>query len=406
MEFEQQSIFDSPALPIQYTTLDNDGKVYCKLDWITCMFFDCSMNTVLSWLKLDDLVSDFLLQFYQRCQGYDHRFEFSCNGIMLDCSAFDFYGQQVDVCIFDKVVPKLRLELSGSGLDFLRSRGVDIDNFVRQPINLPEGAQYHFTRCDFAYDFINYCPEFMDQLLDYIYHNQLPSGRVPIYRMTSGVSCRVVTGGQKIVYLGSNQSDRMLRIYDKRLEQIDKLSWVYKKPNPYGDPDSWFRIEWQCRNKFANNMLVGVDDQGRMHDFKTILKLIFLKYAFAEGLSGDRHRNHVKPVDFWQNLFDWEHLEQRIIQNAKYVECKDPQEDFVQRFRVTNLRSLMYYLSLVGLDGMRADCNKYIQSLYQDDLVSQRRYMHFLNKCNYLQLQITSDSLGLYNNCGRLGFKI
>lgn len=412
MDLIQTSIFDAPfAGQVPYTKLDNDGKVYCKLDWVTVMFFDCCMNDILSWLKLDDAVSDYLLGFFERSRGYDQRFIFTYNGVTLDTSAFDLYGCNIDLQVFDCKLPKIRLDLSGTGLDFLRSRGLDVDNYLRAPYAFPEGAQYHFTRADFAYDFINYCPEFMDNLIDYVYRNQLPSGRIPILNLTGGMTCKVVTGGQKTVYVGSPQSDRMLRLYDKRLEQMDKSQWVYKKPNPYGDPESWFRIEWQVRNQFANTMLLGTDEKGRLHDFKSILKDIFTRYCFAEGLSGDKHRNHIKPVEFWQKLFNWEDLEKRIIQNAKYVQSVSPIEDLKKRFETVMIRTFILYYSIFGRERLQEACNEYIRNLFQTDPLSIRRYRIMLNHMNlyhgYLVLESDSfEGCGLYRLADRFAFRL
>ena len=310
MEYEQLNAFDQPALPdIKYLTLDQDRRIYTKIDWLTVMFTDCSMIDVLSWLKLQDSVSDFCTGFYERCRGYDQRFIFSFNGVTLDTSDFYFYGQDINVGLFDVVVPKIRLDISGTGLDFLRSTGLDIDHYVKVPPVLPDGAAYHFTRIDYAFDFINYCPRFVDQLIDHIHQHMLPSGRVTVVGLSSGIKARVVTGGQKTVYLGSPTADRMLRVYDKRMQFVDLNTGIYKKPNPYGDPESWIRIELQCRNVYANSLIFS--DLEHKH----VLKEIFSRYAFSEGTNSHNR----KPVEFWLKLFDLEDIEKRIIQNASFV---------------------------------------------------------------------------------------
>lgn len=321
MQFEQLGIYDQrfDQIPeLSYPTLDNDGKIYCKIDWLTLMFFDSTMNDVLKWLHLDDCVSDFCLSRFEQSRGYDQVFKFIYNGVMLETSTFSFYGEDLDVSIFDTVVPKIRLELSGTALDYLRSIGVDMNDYrLVEPI-LSEGGSYHFTRCDWAFDFINYKPDFVDRMIDHINTHKLPSERIPLASTKGAISCKLVTCGQKTIYLGSPQSDRMLRVYDKRMQHLNLTTQTYCKPNPYGDPDSWFRIEWQTRNKFANNLVHGYDEKGVPADFKSILKDIFDRYAFADGTIDAR--NKARPcVDFWLSLFDWSDLEKRIIQNANFV---------------------------------------------------------------------------------------
>ena len=337
MQFEQldftQQRFDVPQ-GVTYCQLDNDGKVYSKIDWLTVMFFDACLNDVLAWLHLEDCVSDFCASVFQQSRGYDEVFKFTFNGVMLETSSFNYYGEELTVSIFDTIVPKIRLELSGLALDYLRSIGVDMDTYRFNEPSLPEGASYHFTRCDFAFDFVNYNPEFVDCMIKHIDTNMLPSGRVPLASTKGAISCKVVTGNQKTIYLGSPQSDRMLRVYDKRMQYVNAASQTYVRPNPYNNPASWFRIEWQTRNKFANSLVLDAS-----LEFKHILKLIFEKYAFADGTV---RRDRV-PVDFWLRLFDWSDLETRIIQNAKYVEYETPDEQIIKSFETVMLRTFIFY---------------------------------------------------------------
>lgn len=143
MNFEQLTLDDLKTdftLPFHYASLDNDQKVYCKLDWLTVMFFDCSMHDVLKWIHLENSVSDFCSSLYQVSRGYDDVFKFNFNNVMLETSSFNFYGENLDISIFNVVVPKIRLELSGTGLDYLRSIGVNMDSYRLVAPELPSGG--------------------------------------------------------------------------------------------------------------------------------------------------------------------------------------------------------------------------------------------------------------------------
>lgn len=408
MQFEQLSYFDTVPT-VNYETLDNDGKVYCKIDWLTVMFFDCTLNHVLTWLKLGDCVTDFCAGAYQQSRGYDEVFKFVYNGVLLETSSFNFYGQDMDVSIFDTIVPKIRLELSGGALDYLRSIGIDMNSYRLVPPVLPDGGSYHFTRCDFAYDFVNYKPEFVDRMIDHINVHKLPSERIPLASTKGAIGVKVVTGGQKTIYLGSPQSDRMLRVYDKRMQYVDLATQTYKKPNPYGDPASWFRIEWQTRNMFANNLAHGVDQNGLPADFRSILKDIFDRYAFADG-TVNNHNTSRPVVDFWLELFEWEDLERRIIQNVKYVQYDTPEEKAIKTFKTTQIRNFIYVYSLLGPVSFEKLINEYLLSLNSPDPVSVRRNLAFLNRLNEFQdyhvPTSASTAHGLVNVLGRLFFKI
>lgn len=407
MQFEQISIdhhFDQP-LQIRYNTLDNNKRIYCKIDWLTVIFENCSLNHVLRWLKLEDAVSDFCAAAYEQSRGFDNVFKFAYNGIILETSSFNFYGVDLTVSIFDTIVPRIRLELSGSALDYLRSMGLDMDQYRFTAPVLPLCGSYHFTRADFAYDFVNYMPEFVDQMLDHVYTNMLPSGRVPLASTKGAIGCRVITGGQKTIYLGSPQADKMLRVYDKKMQYVDLTSGLYKKQNPFDDPESWFRIEWQIRNKLAHNLVLDSSQ-----DFKSILRLIFNNYAFAKGNHDINHAGPRPVVDFWLKLFNWKEVETRIIQNANYVQCESPEEKLCKSFESVMIRSFILWFSLLGREEAEKRCNAYLKSLYLPDPVSDRRKIAFINKLNQLKsfelpCNSADSSGGLWRFSDRLFFK-
>lgn len=383
MEFEQLSIdTQNSVIPQRFTycTLDNNGKIYCKIDWMTVIFEKCTLNHVLKWLKLENCVSEFCEESYEQSRGYDVLFKFIYNGIVIETSKFGFFSSEEETPVFETVVPKIRLELSGTALDYLRSINVDMDTYRFVVPELPEGGGYHFTRVDWAYDFVNYMPGFVDKMIEHCNVHALPSGRIPLASTRGAIGCRIVTGGQKTVYLGSPQSDSMLRVYDKRMQHIDLNTGVYKKTNPYGNPDSWYRIEWQTRNKNAHKYAIGTDDKGNYADFKSILYDIFEKYAFADG-TVKRDRN---PVEFWQSLFNWKEIESRIVQNAKYVECETYYEKLMMRVR---RQSLFDFLSvLCETTEMREKrINGYLLSLFgNNDPSKDGERQRLINRVNQL----------------------
>lgn len=399
MEFEQISIFDSPGVfPRQ---LDSDGKIYCKLDWLTVIFFDSTLNHVLHWLQHDDCISEFCEGAYEQSRGYDQVFRFVYNNILIETSAFNFYGRQEDLSMFDVVLPKIRLDLSGSALDYLRSCGIDMDTYRFTVPKLPEGGSYHFTRCDFAFDFINYRPDFVDRLIDHIRVHALPSGRVPLASSKGAIGCKVVTCNQKTVYLGSPQSDRMLRVYDKRMEQMNLATGLYKKPNPYGNPDSWFRIEWQTRNKFANDLV-----QDRSLQMLHILKMIFQAYAFADG-TVDNHNAQRPPVEFWLSLFDWKDIEKRTIQKANFIQYVTSAERLKNRVESIIMREMILYFSLYGTSEFINAARDWLRNIQQKDPVNVRRWTALLNKMNECKLVVpTEPCTGMFWDCGFVNFDL
>lgn len=401
MQFEQISLHHIPLKSGRtLSEVDPGGHVVPKIDWLTIIFQDCSLNHVLRWLQQDDCVSEFCESIYELSRGYDQVFTFRYNDILLETSAFSFYGVDQNEALFDIVVPKIRLELSGTALDFLRACGIDMDSYRFTVPVLPEGASYHFTRCDWAFDLLDYKSTFIDDLIDHIRTHSLPSGRVPIASSHGAISYKVVTGDQKTVYLGSPQSDRMLRCYDKRLQYIDRTTGAYVKPDPYGQPDSWLRIEWQTRNKLAHNLVMDSS-----LEFKHILRKIFDTYAFADGtVARDR-----SVVPFWSTLFPWKDIESRIIQNLNFVEFRTPEDRVISSFKTVMLRNFMFAYSILGSKGIEKMCNDYLSGLMRSDPTSVRRRLAFYNRLNQLEIakELSSDRAeGLWNNSGRLFFKL
>jgi len=303
--------FVNPAFLKPTGVIDDSSRLCCKIDWLTVMFKNCTMRDVLKWISMESAIPDFMENISLQTRGLDQKYIFMYNQIKLEAPTLIFYGVPENVCIFDLVVPSIRLELSGGALDYLRSCGID-PNALRYkvPVSSCDGMSWHFSRCDFAYDFINYSAGFVDVLIDFIEHNRLPSSRVPLSGTSSAVSATVRTGSEKTVYLGSPQSDKLLRVYDKRMQYVDLATGVYKKDNPYNNPSSWFRIEWQTRNRFADGLVRNVEA-----DSLHILRLIFDHYAFAKA-DFDNRRGVRPPVDFWLNLLRWEDIKAIEVLNG------------------------------------------------------------------------------------------
>ena len=292
--------------------------IFCKIDWYSAVFESCSINDVLSFLHLNQEQDDFFNNSFSRALGYDTQVTYSFDGVSIAVSYALVNHFAVDLensSVFDFIFDRLRLDISGSGLDMLRDKWIEIgaqpedfDNFIRTTPELPRG-QMHITRCDFAFDLIDYKPEFLDTIITHL--NKVSNDnfrRVPICHTQGGLNYSVRTGNQKTVYLGSPRSDKMLRIYDKRMQLTDQ-SGVWNKPVDYPDCLSWIRIELQTRNAIAHGLCLGDGD------FTSIFRYIYEQYCFRD-ITYEAHT--CKPVKFWDDLFDWENIPP-IIQNLQFA---------------------------------------------------------------------------------------
>lgn len=373
MVFEQMALDEIEA--IMEDDQVPEGNIYTKIDWYSAMFQDMSFMDVLKWLQLDCFVSDFLVGMNERLSGFDEMFVFSYEGINLETRQYNFFGEDLEVenCFYKKI-PKIRLDISGSGLDFLRSLGkYDPEIYLRDESNIPQ--PFHCTRCDFAYDLIDYKPEFLDQVIDYARNNHTDADRLCIYKLQTGIKYSIRTGGQKTIYLGASTSDKMLRIYDKRLQYIDQSSGLYKKANDYMNPASWIRVELQTRNKTAHGLCYGHGDM------LSIFRYIYDSYCFSDVENTTEHSR--KPAEFWLNLFDWDVIPQ-IVQNANSVQSITPyKERVVDSFYARNSVSFMLTYTFQGSVEFEKRMNEFLIKIQDfNDPLNVRRYRLLLIKLN------------------------
>ena len=406
---EQMINFDALSEFAFSTPSDRDQccGVYPLVDYLTVIFNDCRCSDVFEWLHLYEEIPEFFKTVRPE-DRLDPKFIFSYNGIRVEVSRIFFYHEDLDESCFERVLPSIRCEISGSGLNFLRSRGVEMYYHMRKKPLLPEGASYHFTRIDISYDFINYAPTLFDDIANYCLENALPSGRIPIKGLRSGLGADVSLLGKRMVALGSSQSSRRLVFYDKRFEQSDKLTNTYNKPNSYGNPDSWIRMEARFSDNRAHTLVLGVDYNGERATFESVLKDIYHSYQFmSKEINGYDQR---KCVDFWQKLFSWEELQRRIILNEKYVESLSPSEKLDA---VTPLmsRRCIAYIEKHGLYGFLCMLADYVEGLEYGDELSFRRKIAFQNFIGEIPEVVDSVSksdklFGLIIKSGRFSFLI
>lgn len=366
-----------------------EKAIYTKIDWFTMIFHDCSFDEILTWLHLDGFQDEFLSQIYERLSGFDNMLIFNYNGISLETKTYNLlsYNDNYDISCFDVCLPQVRLNISGSGLDYLRSQGMDVEHYLRNEELTPKPS--HCTRCDFAFDLINYAPSLVDDLINYAREHHTDQDRLCCFKNPGGFKYSIRTGGgQKTFYCGATTSDKMLRVYDKRLQHIDLRSGVYLKDNPYDNPESWIRVELQTRNKLAHELAF---DETEM---LSIFKFIYTTYCFTDTV--DTTKQNRKPIEFWQNLFDWEEIP-TIIQNAKSVELTSYREIVINTFFQRHGLSFAKTYSELGHDAFFAKLDEMINKLndFSNESLTRRKKC-LVMQLNQMNLTISHDSDGLY----------
>ena len=303
-------IFEPQILPDQ-------SIVRPIIDNMTFVFHDASIREIFNHFDLDDYFDDFLFNsvLIQMSRGYVDNviLEF----LHIHFQVHRFYLQEAlanddfNVAdVVDKKLAKVRIEFTGSALRYLRSTCEWNElQYLTKPF-MHESD--HLTRVDAAYDLVNYRPDFLKKCIDYTNNpdNLSPNGRLRIFGMTSGLCFETRGGAIKTLYLGSPQSDKRLRIYDKKYEQGKNL---YQSDFP--ECSSWIRIEWQCRNKVANGFHVQ-DVSDSKEFYLRLFKNIYETFHFCYY---DKKQRRQVPEPFWTDLWNWEEIES-IILNANLVQ--------------------------------------------------------------------------------------
>lgn len=369
-------------------------KLFSKLDWFSGAFAGVTLEELLNhfakYIELDveHMKSHRYISASQGGYSRDYVFElFPGVNFRIYFDYFKVFPELEDVNIylypeavhelsferiFTKRFDKIMFNCSGMGLDKLRELGYNVDEQLRlmfpDIVNPEEGKTFHMTRADFAFDFINWGSD-----LPYLFNDLMSDKDVRQRGLFYGdlgqpltTECRL-SSTQSTVYIGKGSNEKVLRIYDKLLQY--RGSEFENTPIEYcegsGDdrqlPESWMRIELQTRRGSAQKLITGHDpnsltsidmDYWDKRYWCGVLRWIY-EYYGPKVHYGD-------PVaDFWEELFDWEHIE-AVIQNAKYVSPKSTRE----RALLSSVRGYSSNIKTIAFEGMHRFTRRMNTSFY------------------------------------------
>lgn len=289
--------------------------IYSRIDYYSIVFNNMSFNEIMSYYKLDYEFESLYNNIHKGsiCFGVKYILKVGDIQFVVPAHVIDrLIVEKVQVLdIFTYKFEVIEMICAGSGCSQLYERfvsmGVDPFEFFRIDPNfycLPLGGKCHLTRIDFAFDLVDYKPDFISRLTDFMLeaYNYTGNSRLSVYKKTGSLQTKIVLGGAHTIYLGTG--NKLLRIYDKRLECCRDGQWS-EGSALYGNCDSWIRIELQCRREWASKLAYG---DGNAY---SILKLIYRDYRFSDFTS---KKNQKVVASFWDDLIDWEDC--TIIQNA------------------------------------------------------------------------------------------
>ena len=188
----------------------------------------------------------------------------------------------------------LMIELTGLGLDFVRSR-ISQDKFEDYLIAVVEqlkadGYEVRIKRLDLAYDDYRTRPYLpLRKIAKKVDNGEFVSKirKSGILEKNEIVNYNKAKKTGDTVYLGSSSSDTMLRFYDKHLEQVSK--------NGGCDIPDWLRYEVVVKNKVALAIYEEIKEHGLNKTYFSYLNSV-LRFIIK---SEDTNKSRVEVDKFW-----------------------------------------------------------------------------------------------------------
>lgn len=354
---------------------------YFRFDWLSCMISNSTLHEIMEILNLADFCSDFLSNVHDRDQNCQTTTVLSFSGVTFEVNTDLLHNSKpkndlpsVQKNIFYFELRRFRLDISGSGLDFLRSNNFDVTNFI---LSIPKRNGFTVTRLDWAYDFVNYDHDFTDMMIREL--NSLKfsgiideKSRLKNYGSDNGqinaYKYQIFDGTEKsCLYIGANRSQRLARIYNKYLERLNNGVFTKDLPIFENDPcvKSWVRFEMQTRYDFSGSFLKSIVSQlDKGKDFiKSAWAFICEKYMIVNELT-------LEPLAGFKEMFT--SVERApIILNEKYtyVPIKDKLDNTITRVTTT----LAIFYIVWGMDLLENKIYDKVHWLLFDNSISASR---------------------------------
>lgn len=350
----------------------NEPKIMSKIDWTTIMYYDVCLLNLFDLFGLDNSIAEdeFVNNAYENNQGWDKTIVINYSDVRFEIGIDDFYNSTTET-IFTHIFKKIRVDFSGKTLDILRNNGLDVDHdFINSDFISNNGYYaYNITRMDFAFDFIDYKPEFFEKFynhLQYLDNNRFDTVRCKGTCKPMNFSIRT-GGGQRTIYLGSTSGNKLLRMYDKRLQYIRyDGSIIQPLPENIGHCNSWYRMELQTRRKECG---IGLDLGSNGLEVDNCLRFIFEHYAMVD--------ENGKVLDFIKDFYNIDGLPP-IIHNLSLLykmQIVDRCNNFVKG---TALKSIVTLIAYYGLDGFVEQLNNVLHKHYHGNRRSDAAFRRSL----------------------------
>lgn len=322
-------------------TKDMQMQNFISLDTTCFIVENMSINAVLDILLIPHVDSDGELISGLMAQ-LDEQF-FTFNGVQfyikrsdlryLLADALNVYGKnKANLAqynnLFTTVFPSLRCYISGKGMNYCRQAFLDRENtfFDCHVLDLQaaygQSCNFHFTRNDIAVDCINAPQDLINDIYFKWFEADQACHRPTGYDISNRdfVFVNIAAQGgrglafdprvnseQRTLYIGSKNSDCLMRIYDKYMQKLDLSGCFDFDCDPYFDGidntdiKNWTRFEVQFRNLRAQEFATS----RTLSSPEAFLHFIYARFACCPR-ANCVGRGDIKstPFPFWQQFFD------------------------------------------------------------------------------------------------------
>ncbi len=217
----------------------NDApRVQVLLDWVSFTIWGQSVQDVAETVLC--LPAEDFLHTELNIRGFRDNYEFTqCSGITIATNGLPEQG--------------VHITLTGQGCAFLFSQ-------MSPAVFVANVLEHHgrFSRVDLALDDYESIWYTVPHLVKYLKRDELIC-RWKTYTIHQGGSINSKQSKQEALYLGSAKSDFCLKIYNKTLEQKQKLRSAEALANL---PAQWTRWEFCCRSKQAHKLMETLQEHG------------------------------------------------------------------------------------------------------------------------------------------------
>lgn len=375
----------------------NKEFINVKIDYFSAVFKDCTLKEVFEVfsLNVNENYNEWIEAFNKRIVNnfgalYDTFIQYS--GINFSFSNYELLRNHLEpenvteLDVSTIVFQKVKVDITGQGLDYLRSLSFDIDFIIRNMVDCD--LDYHPTRCDFAFDLVNYVPQLLDEFIKCC--EKSDTGTHTIRTGTAkGLKYSIRRGDQKTIYVGSPRAVKLLRVYDKKLQymlsnKLDEIPYSICGEKPF----SWIRIELQTRREMTEKMLYGNEfDRCYKHVFRTIHDTCFPLWRDSYGV--------LHSFDSLESLVNWEQLPS-VIQNIKFnIAVVD---SVVKATRFTYGSALRAQYEVIASKGIAQHIDDLAEILKQKQISKEFSDGRFISKLENNIIGSRYENVGLRRN--------